>query len=98
MYLIRFRHALIFLVVSLFTAPPCPAMEKVAFRNKTNHTLKTDCRKTKGKHDAFFTYFCYDQEGNVEDFDPGKDWEPVVVSKVCFRNKIKENIRVGIQI
>ena len=74
------------------------AMEKVAFRHKTDNTLKTDCRKTQGKHDAFPTYFCFDKEGNLETFKPGKQWEPVQVAKICFQNKLRDDIRVCIKI
>ncbi len=74
------------------------AMEKVAFRHKTDNTLKTDCRKTQGKHDAFPTYFCYDKEGNLETFKPGKQWEQVLVTKICFQNKLRDDIRVCIKI
>ena len=71
------------------------AWEKVSFRHKTAEppTFKVECRKIQGKHDAHPTYKCYDNEGNSEDFDPGNEWEEVTIENICFRHKVRDNIR-----
>jgi len=92
------KPAFILPVILMMMASPCLAIEKVAFRHKTEHTLKTDCRKTQGRHNSFPTYFCYDTAGNLKPFDPGNQWEQVQITQICFQNKRHDNIRVCLKI
>ena len=49
---------------------------EVCFRHKIRDTLKRDCIKLKGAHDAFPVFRCDDKKtGEYVPFDPGKDWQ-----------------------
>lgn len=76
----------------LLIASPCLG-ESVAFRHKTDGTVKTGCEKIQGRHDAYPTYWCFDKEGERSTFDPGKDWEEAELKDVCFRHRVRDSIK-----
>ena len=50
----------------------------VCFWHSTTDTVKTDCRESKGKHDSFAVYRCFDDgAGKYVSFDPGEEWEMI---------------------
>jgi hypothetical protein len=67
----------IFICLLCATTAICVADERpVCFRHRTIGTIKTDCRESKGKHDSFSVYRCFDDDAEkYVSFDPGKDWE-----------------------
>lgn len=97
---LKIRMAFFLSMIISTTTLPCMAMEEVSFRHKTAKPpkLKIDCRKKMGKHDAFPTYTCFDKEGNAVAFDPGNDWEEVMMERLCLQHKVIRNIRPCIKI
>jgi hypothetical protein len=98
----RSKIKAVFLLHIFFFASALPGMtrEKISFRHKTAKPLKlkVECRKFQGQQDANPIYKCYDTEGNSENFDPGIEWEEVTIENICFRHKIRDNIRGCIKI
>lgn len=76
----------------LLMASPCLG-ESVTFRHKTDGTVKTGCEKILGRHDAYPTIWCFDKKGERNTFDPGKDWEEAELKEMCFRHKVRDNIK-----
>ena len=75
---------------------------KVVFQHVRDKTLKTDCVGIKGTHDAVpssqYTYTCYDDEGNAQPITPGAEWRLVEAEKVCFIHRVRDTIRVCMEI
>ncbi len=71
---INLKRLVIFLVLLAFGSPGMAEMKEVCFKHKTRDTIKTDCRKIKGKHDAFAVFKCFDKKGDLKEFIPGDDW------------------------
>ncbi len=71
---------------------------KVAFLHMQDKTLKEDCWEIKGKHDAVPRYICYDDEGIALPMTPGENWRLVQAEKVCFHHKVRDTIRVCMEI
>ena len=75
---------------------------KVVFQHVRDKTLKTDCVEIKDKPDdvspSQYTYTCYDDEGNAQPITPGADWRLVEAEKVCFIHKVRDTIRVCMEI
>lgn len=71
---------------------------KVAFLHMQDKTLKEDCMEIKGKHDAVPRYTCYDDEDIAQSITPGEDWQIVQAEKVCFHHKVRDTIRVCMEI
>jgi hypothetical protein len=71
---------------------------KVAFLHVKDKTLKEDCVEIKGKHDAVPQYICYDDEDEAVPMTPGEDWRLVQAEKVCFLHKVRDTIRVCMEI
>ena len=67
----------IFICSLCVTTAICVADERpVCFRHKITDTIKTDCRESKGKHDSFPVYKCFDDDaGEYVSFDPGEEWK-----------------------
>ncbi len=69
---------IIFLVVSLVTGAPGMAdMKDVCFKHETRDTVKTNCKKIKGKHDAFFVFKCFDENGELIEYKPAAGWKEI---------------------
>ncbi|MCI5140230.1 MAG: hypothetical protein D3909_00475 [Candidatus Electrothrix sp. ATG1] len=71
---------------------------KVAFQHVGDKKLNTDCVEIKGKHDAVPRYTCYDDEGIGQVVTPGAEWRLVDAKKVCFHHKVRDTIRVCMEI
>ena len=71
---------------------------KVAFLHVQDKTLKEDCVEIKGKHDAVPSYSCFDDEGIAQPMTPGEDWQLVQADRVCFLHKVRDTIRVCLEI
>ncbi len=77
--------AILILLLAIFicslcaTTAICVADERpVCFRHRITDTIKTDCRESKGKHDSFPVYKCFnDETGEYVSFDPGEEWEMI---------------------
>ncbi len=66
------------LVVSLATgAPGMSDMKEVCFKHETRDTVKTNCKKIKGKHDAFSVFKCFDENKDLKDYKPGDGWKEI---------------------
>jgi hypothetical protein len=83
----------IFICSLCVTTAICIADERpVCFRHRITDTIKTDCRESKGKHDSFSVYRCFDDEaGKYVSFDPGKDWELIDGDHPDCRPETKES-------
>ncbi len=70
-----------FIIVLIFAfamGSPCVAeIKDVCFQHKARDTIKTNCKKIKGKHDAFPVFKCFDDDAELKSFDPGKEWEEI---------------------
>ncbi len=71
---------------------------KISFQHTTDKTLKTDCVEIRGKYDAFPRYTCFDDKGDSQPVNPGPEWTPVKLEKVCFMHKVHDSIRVCVEI
>jgi hypothetical protein len=71
---------------------------KVVFQHVRNKVLKTDCVEIKGKDDAVPHYTCYDDEGLAQPITPGAKWRLVETEKVCFLHRVRDTIRVCMEI
>jgi hypothetical protein len=82
----------------LISATASAERKKVAFLHVQDKTLKEDCVEIKGKHDAVPRYSCFDEEGVAQPMTPGEDWRLVQAEKVCFHHKVRDTIRVCMEI
>ncbi|CAK8712561.1 hypothetical protein KKHLCK_01580 [Candidatus Electrothrix laxa] len=87
-----------FLVLLLLAVTASAERNKVVFQHVHDKTLKTDCVEIKGKHDAVPHYTCYDDENNGQSMKPGEEWKLVKAEKVCFLHKVRDTIRVCMEI
>jgi len=87
-------------MLCLLSAAPSASAErnKVAFQHVRDKTLKTDCVEFKGTHDAVLHYTCYDDEGIAQPITPGAEWRLVEAEKVCFIHRVRDTIRVCMEI
>jgi len=69
----------IFIYSLCVTTAICVADERpVCFRHRTTGKTKTDCRESKGKHDSFPVYRCFDDKaGEYVSIDPGEEYEVI---------------------
>ncbi len=82
----------------LIAATASAERNQVAFLHMQDKTLKEDCVEIQGKHDAVPHYICYDDEGIAQAMTPGEDWRLVQAEKVCFHHKVRDTIRVCMEI
>ncbi len=82
----------------LIAATASAERNKVAFLHMQDKTLKEDCVEIKGKHDAGPRYSCFDDEGIAQAMTLGEDWRLVQAEKVCFHHKVRDTIRVCMEI
>ncbi|MCI5207665.1 MAG: hypothetical protein D3910_02465 [Candidatus Electrothrix sp. ATG2] len=71
---------------------------KVVFQHLGDKTLKTDCMEIKGEDDVLPQYTCNDDEGNAQTVTPGAEWRLVDAKRVCFHHKVRDTIRVCMEI
>ncbi|MCI5224369.1 MAG: hypothetical protein D3924_17295 [Candidatus Electrothrix sp. AR4] len=72
--------------------------KKVYFQHTTDKTLQMDCVESKDRNDSFPHYTCYDDESNGQEVTPGAEWRLVEVEKVCFMHRVRDTIRVCVEI
>uniref|UniRef100_UPI004055E9EB hypothetical protein n=1 Tax=Candidatus Electrothrix sp. TaxID=2170559 RepID=UPI004055E9EB len=82
----------------LIAATASAERKKVAFLHMQEKTLKEDCVEIKGKYDAVPSYSCLDDEGIAQPMTPGEEWRLVQAEKVCFLHKVRDTIRVCMEI
>ncbi|MCW5202518.1 hypothetical protein VU11_03060 [Desulfobulbus sp. US2] len=91
-------QALLMLCLLLSAATASAERSKVAFQHVRDKTLKTDCVEIKGKHDVVPHYTCYDDEGLAQPITPDTEWRLVEAEKVCFIHRVRDTIRVCMEI
>ena len=53
---------------------------KICLKHKTRGTIKTNCSKSLGRHDASYRYYCYDsKKGQDKEFYLDQGWQPLSV-------------------
>ncbi len=52
-------------------------IKDVCFKHDTRETVKTNCMKIKGKHDAFSVFKCFDENGELIEYKPGDGWKEI---------------------
>ncbi|MCI5126819.1 MAG: hypothetical protein D3925_20645, partial [Candidatus Electrothrix sp. AR5] len=90
--------ALLMLCLLLAASSVLAEGNKVAFQHVRDKTLKTDCVEINGEHDAVPHYTCYDDEANAQPITPGAEWRLVDAEKVCFIHRVRDTIRVCMEI
>lgn len=85
---------IVLLPISVFGQDRKPGQKAVFLRNPATGKLKTRCLEVLGRHDAFPHFECYDSEGRLRPFEPGKDWEAVPLESACFRHKLRDTVKV----
>ncbi len=79
------RSFFIFQIFLMIAVLPCSAgKEDVYFRNKTDGSIKKNCFRIQGRHDAFPVLKCMDENGVASEFEPGDVWEEVEIIPLCF--------------